>query len=87
MIDGGCQIGAESGPTVTPDGSPGWTSWSGPTVDGGTEAGLFGFGVMSVGGGRIARVHNAMAGESTRIPEWTLVGPGAHSDARTPAHP
>jgi hypothetical protein len=53
---GGCHAGVTVSSIVTPCGSPGCTSWSGPTVDGGTAAGSFGFGVISVGGGRIARV-------------------------------
>src|SRR5215471_1733599 len=47
---GGAHPGSAGPEIVTPCGSPGWTSWSGPTVDGGTWAGSFGFGVMSSGG-------------------------------------
>src|SRR5215831_13351529 len=35
MIAGGGPVVVAAPATVTPCGSPGWTSWSGPTVDGG----------------------------------------------------
>src|SRR5262245_11049508 len=54
MILGGGPPDIVSASTMTPCGSPGLTSWSGPTVDGGTAAGSFGFGTMSSGGGVIA---------------------------------
>src|SRR5262249_41877666 len=59
MIAGGGPVVVAAPATVTPCGSPGWTSWSGPTVDGGTDDGTFAFGVMSDGsyGGRIDRLN------------------------------
>ena len=47
--------------TMTPSGSPGRTSWSGPTVDGGTASGSFAFGTTPSSLGRAwseaAKVH------------------------------
>src|SRR5262245_56133738 len=60
IVGGGDAGGPSNSSSSTPCASPGTTSWSGPTVDGGTAAGSFGFGVTS-SGGRIARVHNRRA--------------------------
>src|SRR5215831_18954892 len=76
MIAGGGPVVVVAPATVTPCGSPGWTSWSGPTVDGGTDDGTFAFGVMSDGsyGGRIDRLNtgsqskDADARMRTRVP-------------------
>src|SRR3954469_3757948 len=70
---GGGEYCGSVGSTRTPCGSPGLTSWSGPTVAGGTDPGSFGFGVMS-SGGRIARVNSrAIPHDPTRNPGQPLV--------------
>ena len=61
ILGGGTQPGPSPPVTMTPSGSPGRTSWSGPTVDGGTASGSFAFGTTSfVAGGagsEAAEVH------------------------------
>src|SRR5262245_9539572 len=67
MIDGGDPANVSVPATVTPCGSPGVTSWSGPTVEGGLAVGLFGFGTMS-SGGRIALVNQPISRSSAPEP-------------------
>src|SRR5215831_19226363 len=81
-IRGGDPAPVSGGPvTVTPSGSPGWTSWSGPTVDGGTDPGGFGFGVMSDGsyGGRIDRLKITPESNHTVVRNATLVWAAART--------